>query len=92
MFARHDKGAGKKRLPVTTATVRNVVDQVSKIAGIDQFTPHYFRHAFAINALEQSGNLALVQDLLGHKSPQTTRMYAKIYDEDLRAAHHRIFS
>ena len=64
---------------------------VMEIAGIDKFTPHYFRHAFAIRMLSETGNLALVQDLLGHADPAATRVYAKIYPEDLRDAHHKIF-
>ena len=63
------------------------------IAGIDKgkFTPHYFRHAFAINMLRETGNLALVQDLLGHANPQSTRVYAKIYPDELRDAHHKVY-
>lgn len=92
-FCRHDKGAGGKRTAITTATVRNVVDEIRKFAGIEagQFTPHFFRHSVAIEALQKTGNLALVQDLLGHESPVSTRIYAKIADEDLQAAHREIF-
>jgi site-specific recombinase XerD len=94
VFTRHDKGAGKKKhKPITSSTVRNIINDVSALAGIakGQFTPHSFRHSFAIRALDKTGNLALVQDLLGHASPQTTRIYAEIYEDDLRAAHHDIF-
>ena len=93
IFCRHDKGAGAKHAAITTATVRNVIDDVCKLAGIEagHFTPHYFRHAFAIEALRKTGNLALVQDLLGHESPVSTRIYAKIADEDVQAAHREIF-
>lgn len=92
-FARHDKGAGNRREAVSTATVRNIVAEVVALAGIDKgkFTPHYFRHAFAIKMLSETGNLALVQDLLGHASPAVTRVYATIYPEDLRAAHQMVF-
>lgn len=88
VFIRHDKGTGKKIQKITTVTVRNLLMELSAAAGIEKgkFTPHYFRHAFAINMLRQTGNLALVQDLLGHTSPTATRVYAKIYPEDLRKA------
>jgi site-specific recombinase XerD len=70
-----------------------VVDSIAKLAGIDpaHWSPHYFRHAFAIEALRKTGNLATVQDLLGHSSPHSTRIYAKIYDEDLEAAYRDVF-
>lgn len=93
-FARHDKGAGKKRMKrINTVTARNVVREIAMIAGIDptKFSPHYFRHAFAIRVLAETDNLALVQDLLGHASPNSTRVYAKIYPEDMRAMHNKIF-
>jgi site-specific recombinase XerD len=92
-LARHDKGAGHKIKPMTTTTTRNIVKDVAVLAGIDpaKFSPHYFRHAFAIRVLSETGNLALVQDLMGHESPSSTRVYAKIYSEDMQKAHREIF-
>lgn len=94
IFGRHDRGAGHKRIKrMTTTTARNIVNTIAQIAGIDptKFSPHYFRHAFAIRVLNETGNLALAQDLLGHDDPKSTRTYAKIDPEDLRDAHHSIF-
>ena len=93
-FGRHDRGAGHKRIKrMTPTTARNIVKEISIIAGIDptKFSPHYFRHAFAIRVLSETGNLALAQDLLGHKDPKSTRVYAKIRSEDLRDKHRLIF-
>jgi len=90
VFARHDRGAGKKCKRITTMGVRNVIDQVSKTAGVE-FVPHQFRHAFAKKMLMDTGNLALVQDLLGHASPISTRVYTQVDEEDLRQAHRDVF-
>ena len=92
-FARHDKGTGKKIQKLTTTSVRNIVDEVTAVAGLDKgtFTPHYFRHAFAIKMLQETHDLALVQDLLGHSSPASTRVYAKIYPDDLEKAHQDVW-
>src|SRR5215510_10379061 len=50
LFARHDKGAGKKVKPMTPTTGRNIVsERVIQILGKDlvgQITPHSFRHYF----------------------------------------------
>jgi site-specific recombinase XerD len=92
-FARHDKGTGRKAQQLTTASVRNIVDEITALAGLDEgtFTPHYFRHAFAIKMLQQTHDLALVQDLLGHATPSATRIYAKIYPDELEKAHRGVW-
>jgi integrase/recombinase XerC len=92
-FSRHDKGAGKRVLRLTTRSVQNIVDDITVMAGLEKgsFTPHYFRHAFAITMLRETHDLALVQDLLGHSSPASTRIYAKIYPDDLEKAHKQVW-
>lgn len=94
LFCRHDKAAGqKKRKPLSTRSIDTIIVAIADAAGIERgkFTPHYFRHAFAIRMLRETGNLALVQDLLGHASSDSTRVYAKIYPDDLRDAHRSVF-
>lgn len=94
VFSRHDRKIGKGKLaPMSTDTPRNIVKEIMILAGIERgkFSPHYFRHAFAIQALSKTGNLAVVQDLLGHDDPKSTRVYAKIRSEDLQREHRKIF-
>lgn len=92
-FARHDRAVKGQKKRLSTEAVRAIVDQVSAMAGISKgaFTPHYFRHNFGIKTLRETGNLALVQDLMGHANPNSTRIYAKTNKEDLRKAHKRTF-
>jgi len=47
-----------------------------------KWSPHVLRHTYATEALRTTGNLALVQKLLGHQSPATTSRYLKVWDED----------
>lgn len=91
LFARHDKGTGKKVQSVSTTTIRDIVKEVADLAGVNPFSPHYFRHNFAITMLEKTRDLALVQDLLGHASPIATRVYAKIYPETLKARYKEVY-
>lgn len=39
------------------------------------FTPHRLRHTFATELAEADVDLSVIQDLLGHASPATTRVY-----------------
>jgi integrase/recombinase XerD len=90
-FSRHDRSAAFRIERLTTDGARMIVKGVALLAGVKKFSPHYFRHGFAIRALAETKNLALVQDLLGHSSPTATRVYAKIYPEELQIAHRGIF-
>ncbi len=93
VFCRHDRGAGKKHKPISTRTVRNIMKRISSWAGIEPgaFSAHRFRHAFATKMLRETRDLALVQELLGHESPTTTRIYAKVDPLDIKNAHRSIF-
>jgi len=50
------------------------------------FSVHKMRSTFATLLLRETDNLAIVQDALGHSDPRTTRIYAKVLDEQLKRA------
>jgi len=95
LFARHDKGAGKKVKPITTATGRNIVDERVRQALGDssegKITPHSFRHYFVTTVLRASGNLKLAQELARHSNIAVTQRYAHISDDELDKGYHEIF-
>jgi integrase/recombinase XerC len=94
VFARHDRKAGSRVLPLSTRSVQNVFADLTKRAGIvEEFhlTPHTLRHFFATGFLSETGDLALTQYALGHASPVTTRIYAKTKLEDYVQAHRDVF-
>jgi site-specific recombinase XerD len=45
---------------------------------------HQFRHGLAAQMLRQGASLAQIGELLGHKSPETTKIYAKVDLDALR--------
>lgn len=88
LFARHDRRSGSKVLPISTNTVRSVINELCQAAGLDEtITPHLLRHRFATGVLAATHDLAATQDLLGHASPTTTRIYTRLTDEDMAEAH-----
>lgn len=96
LFARHDKGAGKKIKPISTATGRNIVKQcVLEALGQDAIgtiTPHSFRHYFVTTVLRASGNLKLAQELARHRSISVTQRYAHLSDDELDKGYWDIFN
>ena len=95
LFARHDKGAGKKIKPVTTATGRNIVaERVEQILGaeaVGTITPHSFRHYFVTRVLQASGNLKLAQELARHTNIAVTQRYAHLNDDELDKGYYEAF-
>ena len=95
LFARHDKGAGKKIKPITPTTGRNIVaERVRQALGNEaegHITPHSFRHYFVSTILRASGNLKLAQALARHENIQITQRYAHINDDELDKGYSEIF-
>ncbi len=95
LFARHDKGAGAKVKPITTATGRNIINQrVAEATGEDKvglITPHSFRHYFVTTVLRASGNLKMAQELARHTNIAVTQRYAHLSDDELDKGYHDIF-
>lgn len=96
LFARHDKGAGKKIKPITPTTGRNIVDEkITLILGEEakgKITPHSFRHYFVTTVLRASGNLKLAQELARHANIAITQRYAHLSDDELDSGYHKIFN
>jgi integrase/recombinase XerC len=95
LFARHDKGAGKKIKPITTTTGRNIVsERVSEFLGpecVGSITPHSFRHYFVTRVLQSSGNLKMAQELARHRNIAVTQRYAHLSDNELDQGYWEVF-
>ncbi len=63
--------------PLTS--IKNQLKSASRRAGIGYIiTHHKFRHAFATDTLEATGDLRLVQIALGHRDIHTTTIYTQV--------------
>jgi len=95
LFARHDKGSGKKVKPITPTTGRNIVaEKVKQFFGeemVGKITPHSFRHYFVTRILISTGNLKLAQSLARHQNIAVTQRYAHLSDDELDKGYWNVF-
>jgi site-specific recombinase XerD len=96
LFARHDRAAGARVLPISTTTARSIVrERVVHSLGAGRrgsITPHSFRHYFVTTVLRGSGgNLKLAQELARHRSIAVTQRYAHLSDDELDQGYYEIF-
>jgi integrase len=95
LFARHDRGAGKKVLPITTRTGQNIINErVRESLGegaVGTITPHSFRHYFVTTVLNATGNLKLAQELARHTNIAITQRYAHLSNDELDRGYFEVF-
>ncbi len=89
---RTEKGAAGLVFTTRTGTTLNqnninrMIETYRKKAGIEKkITAHTFRHTYATELLKSTGNLSLVQKVLGHSHISTTQIYIHLCDKDVEA-------
>lgn len=73
---------------ITVRAVENLVKKYSsRVTTLKRITPHKLRSTYGTNLYQESGDIYLVADVLGHKDVNTTRKhYAAQQDERRRRA------
>lgn len=73
---------------ITVRAVENLVKKyASRVTTMKKITPHKLRSTYGTNLYQESGDIYLVADVLGHKDVNTTRKhYAAINEERGRIA------
>ena len=68
------------------SSISSIVQHSLKRAGINAPThgAHQFRHGLATQMLRQGASLGEIGDVLGHRNPQTTKIYTKVDLDALR--------
>jgi integrase len=64
--------------------------RVKRQTGIEDFHVHRMRHTFGCRWAERNGNLAALQQILGHARVVTRQRYARLSDDAVRREHQRL--
>jgi integrase/recombinase XerD len=70
-------------------TLRHLLAGLGQKVGVPKTYPHKFRHTFAITYLRSGGDVFTLQQILGHASLDTVRLYARIAQSDVAQAHRK---
>ena len=76
--------------PLKPHALEDIIKKVSERTGIHLY-PHKLRHTFATLGLNGGMPLEKLQALMGHTKLDTTLIYTKINQDDLRSEHQRIY-
>ena len=74
---------------LTRRGLEDIINRISSAAGVKGVHPHRFRRTSATDLLTAGMPIEQVQELLGHKSIETTRIYCTVTQESVRYNHKR---
>ena len=70
---------------ITKQRADQIIKNAAHRADLDRNVhAHLFRHGYAINFLNCGGRLDALQEQLGHRDINTTRIYLRLSDEDIK--------
>jgi integrase/recombinase XerD len=73
--------------PMTRIVLWQLVQKLSRQAGLRSIHPHTLRHTFATHLLSGGADLRIVQELLGHSNVATTQIYTHVDADRLKEVH-----
>jgi len=72
---KHPRTGQMVRYRCLEQTVQRAMRNAAKKTGFDGITPHTLRHAYATHVLRAGANIRDIQEVLGHRSVETTMTY-----------------
>ncbi len=79
--------ATQRGQPLTRTHLRHIIERICARADLPKYTPHDFRHTFAVNYLRNYPNIYTLQEMLGHTTLDMVKRYLSISQNDLDDAH-----
>lgn len=76
----------KKGKQYSRRGMHQIIANAFKIAGIEGMSAHSLRHTTATIMYENTKNILLVKEFLGHKSIESTMIYTHVSNDDIRNA------
>jgi site-specific recombinase XerD len=73
--------------PLNRAAVNRMLNRIATDAGIGHVHPHKLRHTLATQAINRGMSMEAIAALLGHRSLDMTRKYARIADRTVAEAY-----
>ena len=82
---------------LSTRSIQRILKKYLNFSGINsKYSTHTLRHTFATHLLEGGADIKVIQQLLGHSSPETTKIYTHVSSSTLKNvynnSHPRSFS
>lgn len=77
----------KRGIALRRNVIGYIVAKYAKKAGLDNVTPHTFRHACATHLLQNGADIRYVQELLGHAYLSSTQIYTRVDISYLKKVH-----
>ena len=74
---------------LTVSGVEGILRRIGASSGIKNVHPHRFRRTSATNALNRGMELQYVQKMLGHSSSDTTLLYCRVQDNNVKMSHNK---
>ena len=83
----YKKAYNDRFFSITRSQAHRILNSYAQKAGLQRKVHcHLLRHGYAVNLLKQCPNLVYLQELLGHSSIETTRIYTRAAMPDIRQA------
>jgi site-specific recombinase XerD len=77
--------------PMPASSIWDIFKELSAAAGGDRIKPHALRHTYATELLDVSHDITVVQLGLGHSTPDTSMIYAKVNPRRLEESSQTLF-